>query len=79
MFKIKGLQDYLISQAFTKLSRPQIQERLKVFNDNQDAHGTFRYKNEKKGKWVSARVWWVPEFKDKEIELPEGELYEAPF
>lgn len=79
MFKIKGLQDFLISQGFTKLSRPQIQERLKVFNNNEESHGTFRYRNEKKDKWVSARVWWVPEFKDKEIELPEGEEYEAPF
>lgn len=79
MFKIKGLQDYLINQGFTKLTRPQIQERLKAVNENEECHGFYRYKNEKKNKWVQARVWWVPEFKDKEIELPEGELYEAPF
>lgn len=79
MFKIKGLQDYLINQGFNKLTRPQIQERLKNVNNDHECHGTFRYKNERKDIWGSARVWWVPEFKDKEIELPEGEDYEAPF
>jgi hypothetical protein len=79
MFKIKGLQDYLINQGFSKLTRPQIQERLKSLNEESECHGVFRYKNEKKNKWVSTRVWWVPEFKDKEIELPDGETYEAPF
>jgi hypothetical protein len=79
MFKISGLQDYLEKQGFKNLSRPQIQERLKSINSGDECHGVYRYKNEKKNKWVSARVWWVPEFKDKEIELPEVETYEAPF
>lgn len=77
-FKIAGLQEFLINQGFTKLTRPQIQERLKELNDGNEAHEVFRYKDEK-GVWKSVRTWWVPEFKDEEVELPAGEKYEAPF
>ena len=77
-FKIAGLQEFLVNQGFTKLTRPQIQERLKELNDGQECHGFFKYKDEKNA-WKNARVWWVPEFQEDEVELPEGEKYEAPF
>ena len=77
-FQISGLQEYLVNQGFNKLTRPQIQERLKDLNNNQESHGVFRYKDEK-GNWKSVRAWCVPEFKDEEVELPEGDKYEAPF
>lgn len=77
-FKIKGLQEFLHNRNFTKLSRPQIQERLKDLNDGAECHGQFRYKDEKNN-WKNTRVWWVPEFVEEEVELPEGETYEAPF
>jgi len=78
-FKIKGLQDYLNTRGFVKLTRPQIQERLKQLNDNKDCHGFYKYKEEKSGNWKNVRVWWVTEFKEQEVVLPDGEKYEAPF
>jgi len=77
-FKIKGLQEFLVNRGFNKLTRPQIQERLKELNEGQDCHVQYRYKNEQ-GEWKNTRVWWVPEFKEQEVELPAGEKYEAPF
>ena len=77
-FKIAGLQEFLVNQGFTKLTRPQIQERLKELNNGQECHGFFKYKDEKNA-WKNTRVWWVPEFTEEEVELPEGEKYEAPF
>ena len=75
-FKLKGLQDYLVNQGFSKLNRPQIQQRLKDLGG--DFHGVYRYKDDS-DKWKGVRVWWVPEFEYEEIKLPEGENYEAPF
>ena len=72
----KGLQDYLVNQAFAKLNRPQIQQRLKDLGG--DFHGVYRYKDDSDS-WKSIRVWWVPEFEYEEINLPGGEDYEAPF
>lgn len=77
-FKIKGLQDFLYNRGFNKLSRPQIQERLKELNNGEECHGVFRYKDDS-NRWHSARVWWVPEFQEQEVELPEGNTYETPF
>ena len=77
-FKIKGLQEFLYNRNFNKLTRPQIQERLKELNEGDECHNVYRYKDEA-GKWHSTRVWSVPEFKEEEIVLPEGETYEAPF
>jgi len=77
-FKIKGLQEFLYNRNFNKLTRPQIQERLKELNKGEECHGFYKYKDES-GKWHNARVWWVPEFKEQEVVLPEGETYEAPF
>jgi hypothetical protein len=77
-FKIKGLQEFLYNRNFNKLSRPQIQERLKELNDDGECHTVYRYKDDN-GKWHSTRVWSVPEFKEQEVVLPEGETYEAPF
>ena len=77
-FKIKGLQEFLYSRNFTALKRPQIQERLKDLNDGDECHGKYQYKDET-SKWQQTRVWWVPEFKEEEVTLPEGETYEAPF
>ena len=75
-FKLKGLQDYLVNQGFSKLNRPQIQQRLKDLGG--DFHGVYRYKDDS-DKWKGVRVWWVPEFEYEEVKLPEGENYEPPF
>ena len=77
-FKIKGLQEFLYNRNFNKLTRPQIQERLKELNEGDECHTVYRYKDDA-GKWHSIRVWSVPEFKEQEVVLPEGETYEAPF
>ena len=77
-FKIKGLQEFLKQRGFTKLTRPQMQERLKVMNSNEECNGKFRYRDDV-GKRHEVRVWWVPEFIKEEVELPTGESYEAPF
>jgi len=77
-FKIKGLQEFLYNRNFNKLTRPQIQERLKELNEGEECHGKYQYKDEN-NKWQQIRVWWVPEFKEQEVVLPEGETYEAPF
>ena len=77
-FKIKGLQEFLKNRSFTKLNRPQIQQRLEEINGKDKCNGKYRYKDDS-GKWHEVRVWWVPEFKNAEVELPAGEEYEAPF
>lgn len=77
-FKIKGLQEFLKNRSFTKLNRPQIQQRLEEINGKDKCNGKYRYKDDT-GKWHEVRVWWVPEFKNAEVELPAGEEYEAPF
>ena len=77
-FKIKGLQEFLKQRGFTKLSRPQMQERLKQMNDNEDCNAIYKYKNEA-GKWTGTRVWWIREVKELEVKLPEGDVQHAPF
>ena len=77
-FKIKGLQEFLKQRGFTKLSRPQMQERLKQINDNEDCNTIYKYKNDV-GKWLNTRVWWIREVKELEIKLPEGVGQHAPF
>jgi hypothetical protein len=77
-FKIKGLQEFLKQRGFTKLTRPQMQERLKAMNDNAECNGKYRFKDDQ-NRWKELRVWWVPEFERTEVELPTGDSYEAPF
>jgi hypothetical protein len=76
-FKIKGLQEFLKHRSFTKYTRPQMQERLKAMNNNEDCTKNYRYKNEK-GEWKRTRVWWINEIKDTEVELPTGEESHEP-
>ena len=54
-------------------SRAKLQEEIKRLNNGKDFHGTQRYKTAD-GKWVSVRVWWVPEFEEIDIDLPIEEI-----
>ena len=79
-FTMKGLQEFLRQRGFTLYNRPQIQERLKEFNNNQTCHGMYKVKTEE-GKWTNIRVWWVPKFETNEVEIPpdDKELNDVPF
>ena len=78
---MKGLQEFLKQRSFTLYNRPQIQERLKELNGNQECYGKYKVKMEN-GSWKDIRVWWVPEFETNEVEIPQtNEEYEddVPF
>ena len=80
-FTMKGLQEFLKQRNFILYNRPQIQERLKELNDNQECCGKYKVKMEN-GSWKDIRVWWVPEFETNEVEIPQtNEEYEddVPF
>jgi len=80
-FTMKGLQEFLKQRGFTLYNRPQIQQRLKELNDNQECCGKYKVKMEN-GSWKDIRVWWVPEFETNEVEIPsDKEEYEddVPF
>ena len=78
-FQIKGLQDFLKNHNFTSFTRPQMQQRLEEMNNEQKCNGFFKFKKDD-GTWKNIRVWWIPEVKQEEIELPvEDKTYEAPF
>ena len=68
-FTMKGLQEFLRQRNFVLFNRPQIQQRLKDLNRNDNCHGTYTVKLES-GKWKNIRVWWVPEFQSTEVEIP---------
>ena len=68
-FTMKGLQEFLKQRGFTLYNRPQIQQRLKDMNDGNVCNGMYKVKNEN-GNWTNIRVWWVPEFKSAEVEIP---------
>ena len=78
-FQIKGLQDFLKNHNFTSFTRPQMQQRLEEMNNEQKCNGFFKFKKDD-GTWKNIRVWWIPEVKQEEIELPvEDKTYEPPF
>jgi hypothetical protein len=77
-FKIKGLQEFLRQRGFTKYTRPQMQERLKEMNGDEECNKNFQYKTDK-GDWKKTRVWWIDEVKDSEVELPTGGEFNAIF
>jgi len=78
-FKMQGLEEFCRQRGFTKFNRTQMQERLKDMNGGEECHRTYRYKTDQ-NEWRGIRVWWVPEFINKEPQLPvEEHEYEPPF
>ena len=71
-FTLKGLQEFLKNRGFLSFNRPQIQERLKRLNFGSECNGYYKLKDES-GKWHNIRVWWVPEFDNTEIPIPNKE------
>jgi len=77
-FTMGGLEQFLKNRGFTSYTRAEMQERIKHLNGDQDCHGHQRIR--KDGKITTIRVWWVPEFKDSEIDLQTEEVnYDIPF
>ena len=72
-FTMKGLQEFLRSRNFVQLNRPQIQERLKIFNNGGDCNTYYKLKDDKTGRWQNLRVWFVPEFDENEVHIPKKE------
>tara|TARA_R100000426_G_scaffold4271_3_gene6660 strand:+ start:5867 stop:7396 length:1530 start_codon:yes stop_codon:yes gene_type:complete len=78
-FTMKGLQEFLRNRGFTSFNRPQIQERLKRLNSGAECNGYYKLKDDS-GKWHNVRVWWVPEFDQTEISIPNKETeHDIPF
>jgi hypothetical protein len=78
-FTIGGLEQFLRNRGFTEYKRVEIQERIKDLNGTDDCHGHQRIRREG-GKPSTIRVWWVPEFKETEVELQlEEATYDVPF
>ena len=79
-FKIDGLVTFLKNRSHPWAeNRAKIQEEIKRMNPGTDFSGRERFKTAD-GKWSGVRVWWVPVFKEDEIELPIEEIKnEIPF
>ena len=71
-FTLKGLQEFLKNRGFVSFNRPQIQERLKRLNFGSECNGYYKLKDDS-GRWHNIRVWWVPEFDNTEIPIPNKE------
>jgi hypothetical protein len=73
-FRIEGLVNFLQNRKHPwSENRAKLQEEIKRLNGQQSFNGTQRYKKAD-GSWGSLRVWWVPEMKEEEIELPVEEI-----
>lgn len=78
-FTMNGLELFLKNRGFTQYKRPEIQERIKELNGTNECHGHQAVKKPN-GKYSTIRVWWVPEFKETEIELNlEEQDHALPF
>ena len=73
-FKIEGLVTFLKNRNHPWAdNRAKLQEEIKRLNGHDGFNGTQRYKKPD-GTWGCVRVWWVPEMKEEEIELPVKEI-----
>ncbi len=72
-FMISGLMDFLSARRFKAFTRAQVQEILKDMNDGQKCHG-HKSINKADGSRSTVRVWWVPAFENKEVNLPVKEI-----
>ena len=78
-FKLSSLQDFLRRHGFTDYTRGQITERLKELNNGANSDKEYRFKDSR-DKWRKVRVWFIPEMKRGEVELPDVEINEdTPF
>ena len=78
-FKLSSLQDFLRRHGFTDYTRGQITERLKELNNGASSDKEYRFKDSR-DKWRKVRVWFIPEMKRGEVELPDVEIDEdTPF
>ena len=64
------MQEHLKRHGFTNYTRGQITERLKELNNGATADKEYRFKDSR-DKWRKVRVWFIPEIKRGEVELPE--------
>jgi hypothetical protein len=73
-FKVEGLVNFLKNRNHPWAdNRAKLQEELKRVNGGEKVNGEHRYKKSD-GSWGKVRVWWVPEMKEEEIELPVEEI-----
>jgi hypothetical protein len=72
-FTMSGLTQFLKNRGFVAMSRPQMQEALKKLNGGQPCNGHENIRKED-GKRTTIRVWWVPAFDDKDVDLPTMEV-----
>ena len=73
-FKIEGLVNFLKNRNHPWAdNRAKLQEELKRVNGDENVNGQHRYKRSD-GSWGKVRVWWVPEMKEEDIDLPVKEI-----
>jgi hypothetical protein len=73
-FKIEGLVNFLKNRNHPWAdNRAKLQEEIKRVNGDENVNGEHRYKRSD-GSWGKVRVWWVPEMKEEDIDLPVKEI-----
>lgn len=79
MFKMHGLMEFLHNRRFTHYTPAQVQEQIKILNNNQECSGHHAV-NKEDGKRSTVRVWWVPAYEEEEMDLkPKEYSNEIPF
>ena len=73
MFKMSGLMEYLHNRRFTHYTPAQVQEQIKMINEDNNCHGHHGIQKED-GKRTTIRVWWVPAYEEQDIKLDAKEF-----
>ena len=73
MFKMSGLMEYLHNRRFTHYTPAQVQEQIKMMNEDRNCHGHHAILRED-GKRSTIRVWWVPAYEEQDIQLDAKEF-----
>ncbi len=68
-FKLGALQEFLKRSNFLIYTRGQITERLKELNSGKISDKRYSFMDDQ-GKQIAIRVWFVPEMKRGDVELP---------
>jgi hypothetical protein len=67
-FTFAGLMEFLKFRGFTHVSRVQVQNFIKDLNDGRPCHGHQGVRKEDGGT-TTVRVWWVPAYKDEQVDM----------
>ena len=67
-FTFGGLMEFLKFRGFTNVSRVQVQNFIKDLNDGRPCHGHQGLRREDGGT-TTVRVWWVPAYKEEQVDM----------